>query len=187
MSASDNLHPQQLKMFMTGKELRDSMSYSYDLDPGETMDDMWDRKVDESMSEFGGESWDNSSSEGSSSREHGAGVYDSLKNEGLWDTPSSVVRVRHHVNKDSMRLRDAHHRVASAAHIEESGGRQIFFPVSHELDVDPFLNQPYAHSSYGRLQSFDPNAVGSVPRTSELTNSALMNMIFPQSKTKNNT
>lgn len=134
-----SLGPQfeQLKMLMTGNEVKNRVEDSYDRrplfdgsavdsvgdrvrlrDPGggpasETMNEMWNRKLQESQApQYSG---------------HGSGVYDSMKRYGYnrdvpltlnMNTPEGVV------------LSDGHHRVASAADLEDKG-HEIYIPVQH--------------------------------------------------------
>jgi len=126
MSAPHN--PNQFKLFYGAQELKSAITQSYDVDIGEgdtDLNSMWERKLSESkMPE--------------SSGEHGAGVYESLLREGVrprtkltvqWgderpvgdDEPDDVHRMIH----------EGHHRVASAADIEEKTGRAMWINVDH--------------------------------------------------------
>lgn len=127
MSSSDYLNPHQLKLFMTGMELKNSITYSGDRNDDETLDDMWNRKVEESKETRG---------------VHGAGTYESIrehgwKPEGRYD--DKQIPVRYSKSKSSMRIANGHHRVAAAADIEEKTGKLTFFPLSHY--DDPFVHR----------------------------------------------
>ena len=118
--------PTQLQMFMTGRELKDLTTESGDMLPGETLDDMWKRKLETAKKPH-------------SSDIPGSGSYDSIKNEG-WNPPDRSVIQAHHgfgaaggSNTVDFGVGDGHHRIAAAADIEEQTGRQVFFPVEHSL------------------------------------------------------
>lgn len=125
MASSDHIQPQQLKLFMTGGELKDNITYSGDTLPHETLGDMWDRKVVESKEEYG----------------HGAGTYDSIQKHG-WDPKDSWdakgIPIRYSSRTGSTRISNGHHRVAAAADIEEKTGKLTFFPLEH--GADPFTH-----------------------------------------------
>jgi len=120
------LEPQQMKLFMTGTELKNSLTDSIDRNPiggfGGTMDNMWKRKLRESK----GEAY------------HGGGTYKSIKENG-WVGPGPGI---HHStipggipawDKEDTQVDDAHHRIAAAADIEakSKGKRQIFIPTTN--------------------------------------------------------
>jgi len=128
MSASV-LNPNQLKLFMSGTEFKNASSTSVDLSYRDrTMDQLWTRKLAEAKAPaYTG---------------HGAGIYESLKNEGFnkehyggdWDTPTLMFAGHRTDPVPVMKQGEGHHRVAAAAEIErESGGRRtIWMPVRYE-------------------------------------------------------
>ena len=133
----------QLKMFYGAQELKDTITESgdrgrygsfashYGLDSAdrqsssgssgyhekESLDEMWDRKLAESKRpvESG----------------HGGGVHASIVKRGY--VQASPVRM-HWDTEDGMtdvRLSDAHHRIAAAADIEQTTGRNIWINAEH--------------------------------------------------------
>ena len=119
--------PTQLKMFMTGKELRDNTTESGDVISGQMIGDMWKSKLETAKKPL-------------SSDTPGSGSYDSIKNEG-WNPPEGgVVQAKHVIggargglNKVDFGVADAHHRIAAAADIEETTGKKVYLPVEHQL------------------------------------------------------
>ena len=140
-----NQHQFQLPLFASGSEVKKMLNMSYDMDNGasydthrrtsgggvepyrtkrkdpETMDDMWDRKLEESKSY---------------ESDHGAGVYGSLKKEG-WRSHSAGLTMVHRTTPEGVtrRLHDGHHRVASAAALEEEGHSTVWIPLNHRNEV----------------------------------------------------
>lgn len=122
MPASDHLHPEQMKLFMTGTELKDSITSSIDRAPMQSMDDMWKRKTRESK----GDAY------------HGGGTHASLKEHG-WVGPgpelfhTTIPGAIPEFTKQDLAVSDAHHRIAAAADIEQrsKGKRQIFIPTTN--------------------------------------------------------
>lgn len=108
---------------MSGRELRDYLNESYDrtyqyFGSGEleTMEQMWDRKVEESKVP-------------EDITRHGSGVMDFLKKDGYnWDYPMNISAFG-----DKRLIWNGHHRVASAADIEEETGKQIYIPVKYSF------------------------------------------------------
>ena len=120
MAASEHLHPVQMKLFMSGTELKESLTNSIDRAPMQSMDDMWKRKTRESKSES----------------YHGGGTHASLKEHG-WVGPGPGL---YHTtipggipewDKEEHQVDDAHHRIAAAADIEKrsKGKRNIWIPT----------------------------------------------------------
>ena len=122
MAAYDNLHPEQMKLFMTGTELKSSLTNSIDRAPMGTMDQMWQRKTRESKRDSG----------------HGGGTRASLKEHG-WVGPGPglyhtvIPGAIPEFNRQEMSVDDAHHRIAAAADIEQrsKGKRQIWIPTTN--------------------------------------------------------
>lgn len=110
------MNPDQLKMLMTGRELKNTITYSDDADEDgpEGLRSMWDDKLDESKAS-------------PNSGTHGKGVYESLLSRGYEGRALTV----YHVDKDTFVL-DGHHRIAAAADLERHG-KPIYIPVEHEL------------------------------------------------------
>ena len=124
MAASEHLHPVQMKLFMTGTELKGEITSSIDRAPMGSMDQMWDRKRKESKrTGFG----------------HGHGTHASIKEHGwvgsgpeLFHTtvPGGIPEW----DREELGVSDAHHRIAAAADIEaRSAGtkkpRTIWIPT----------------------------------------------------------
>lgn len=145
---------EQLKMFMTGKELMNYVDDSYDrrdkeagaVDSDgffsssepyfdsvgnivggtkygsdgnpikESMSDMWGRKLRESKA-------------GVRELTHGAGLYDSIKNQGMLPN-SEAISILKDTAKGTV-LGDGHHRTAVAADLEEQGGTERYLPVKY--------------------------------------------------------
>ena len=122
MSAYDHLHPEQMKLFMSGTELKGAITQSIDRAPMGTMDQMWDRKRKESRRDTG----------------HGAGTHASLKERG-WVGPGPelfhtvIPGAIPEFNKQELGVSDAHHRIAAAADIEQrsKGKRNIWIPTTN--------------------------------------------------------
>lgn len=122
MPASDHLHPEQMKLFMSGTELKGAITSSIDRAPMGTMDQMWDRKRKESKRDTG----------------HGSGTHASLKERG-WVGPGPelfhtvIPGAIPEFNKQELGVSDAHHRIAAAADIEQrsKGKRNIWIPTTN--------------------------------------------------------
>lgn len=124
-----NLNPDQLKLFMTGKEWKatvvDSGDRKYtqttmsEAPKRESMDQLWTRKVEESKEPI-------------VSTKHGAGVYHGMEKVG-YNAPrefNSTPQIIYHSERGAVQG-DGHHRVAAAADIEEKTGKQTFIPTSY--------------------------------------------------------
>jgi hypothetical protein len=123
---------QQLKLFMTGVELQDSLTDSIDRNPiggfGRSMDDMWKIKLRQAKRP-------------DTAMNHGAGVYKSIKDNGYvgrTDTPEgfSIMHRREYGgipewDKDHMSVDGGHHRIAAAADLERKGKRTVFIPTAN--------------------------------------------------------
>jgi hypothetical protein len=129
MARKPHLRGEQLKLFMTAHELKNSLSDSVDLQPSyidyddegntiqvpdQTMDDLWEQKLDESKYK---------------PRAQSSSLYDSIAQRG----------VRKHVTlvpdgKGGLTMGQGHHRVAAAADIAEKTGRQMYIPVIYDDD-----------------------------------------------------
>ena len=98
----------------------------------ETMGEMWGRKTAESKETRG------------LGASHGAGTYESIQEHGFDTTKGAPVRLTYDQYTDQpepeVKIGDAHHRVAAAADIERTTGRDVWIPVTN---VDPDL--PYRH------------------------------------------
>jgi hypothetical protein len=106
---------EQLKMFMTPAEIKGYVTTSGDLKPGENMDQLWDRKLQESKQPR--------------DTGHGGGVHEAL---------SSGTPILNDVDVlfDHRRtlLTDKHHRVAAQADIDAATGKETLIPVRHHGD-----------------------------------------------------
>jgi len=105
----------QLKLFMTPEEIKGYVNTSGDLYDGETMDQMWERKVEESKAPR--------------DTGHGSGVYDALS--GGKPILSTVTAL--HTSRGS-ELEDKHHRVAAQADIDATTGKETFVPMAYRGD-----------------------------------------------------
>jgi hypothetical protein len=136
MSASDALHPQQMQLFMTGKELQSSLTKSIDRAPMGSMEGMWASKLRQSRRSGMG---------------HGNDTYSALQQQG-WQGPGPGLlhsRVRGAIpewDRDELGVDDAHHRIAAAAHMEglkntnpKKGNvqRTIFIPTWNRNEFTP--------------------------------------------------
>jgi hypothetical protein len=108
------VNPNQFKLFYGAKELKDSITQSYDVDIGEgdtTLNSMWVRKLGEAKASGLHESL------------HTEGVHPNTKLTVQWGGPngdSEDPDAVHHM------IYDGHHRVAAAADIEEQTGRAMW-------------------------------------------------------------
>jgi len=123
MAASDHIHPEQMKLFMTGTELKGAITQSIDRAPMGTMDQMWDRKRKESKRSGVG---------------HGHDTHASIKERG-WVGPgpelfhTTIPGAIPEFTKHELGVSDAHHRIAAAADIEQrsKGKRNIWIPTTN--------------------------------------------------------
>jgi hypothetical protein len=128
MFNSDNFS-EQLRLFMPASELKDDLTTSFDLETVldnsgeryETMDEMWDRKLDESrMNPKLGT--------------RASGLYEGIKSAGYdWDEQNKN-KITIMLGSDSKRLEDGHHRVAAASALEKETGKDIFIPIDYSQD-----------------------------------------------------
>jgi len=138
VAASDHVNPDQLKLFMTGSELKSAITDSIDRNPiggfGGTMEKMWATKLRQSKRSGMG---------------HGAGTYQSLLKHG-WKEPDEVwgdevpgnnaagFEINHRRvyggipewDRTEVSVTGAHHRIAAAADMEAKGKRTIYFPTA---------------------------------------------------------
>jgi hypothetical protein len=109
---------EQLKLFMTPAEIKGYVNTSSDLrsDGSENMEQLWDRKVEESKRprDYG----------------PGSGVYDALS---AGKPILGTVTVLHRSSGDS-ELEDKHHRVAAQADIDATTGKETFVPMEYKGD-----------------------------------------------------
>jgi hypothetical protein len=132
----NKLNPNQFKLFYGAQELQDAITDSndrnvlYDAAAGEmmrddngilqkeSMPDMWSRKLQESKQREG--------------YGHGSGVYDSMMSEGV--RPHTSLKLYHAdqpgVNNKRV-IADGHHRVAAAADIERTTGKNMWIFTDH--------------------------------------------------------
>lgn len=149
MSATDHINKNQLRLFYSASELKDSISGSGDLVNNGTMDDLWAGKLQESKVTFNGEPH---------LQPHGSNIYRSLEEKG-WDGPPLKIKLllspkerqarSHRYNNDdwfsntyqetaivqdtvgNRSAHEAHHRMAAAADIENKRGN-FWIPVTYE-------------------------------------------------------
>ena len=142
--AFGQLEPTQLPLFMGARDLLGTINTSHDTGPiseyashyglssgdlesgeyageHEELHEMWGRKLAESKM-------------GPETGVHGSGVHESISREG-WRPHASVTL---NWNKDEegwsedVSIHDAHHRVAAAADIEETSGKNVWIPTHHQ-------------------------------------------------------
>lgn len=114
--------PEQLKLFMSGTEWQDDVTHSTD----GPIDTVWKEK--EAQSRAPGDQ---------RNAPHGAGLYDSMKEEGfnrsksLNSTPTIVIE-QSPSGKQYRRVQsEGHHRVAAAAAIEKDTGKPVYLPTNY--------------------------------------------------------
>lgn len=115
--------PNQLRMFMTPKEIHGIVNESYDrhfpdksrTGQMETLDEMWERKLEESRVPR-------------DPQKHGSGSYSLLSKAG-WDWDFKVPIQMH---ESTVRLTNAHHRIAAMLDIDPDA----LIPVTHRLVPD---------------------------------------------------
>ena len=138
MSASDSLG-EQLRMFMTAREIKDYLNDSGDLEDYNTdsMDVLWDKKLEESKDP---------------NARWGGGVYDALASgkdiitrntRPKYEEPGVVeimvgsgpeIDVEGNIIGDREGIRyiaDMHHRIAAQADIDEKSGTEKYLPVTY--------------------------------------------------------
>lgn len=125
---------EQLPMFMTGTDLKGTITSSADQgipgNTGETLDQMWDRKASESAYPAGahyppgGDAHHHPLYGGG--RVESAGLMDSIRQHGYNGEPVTL-----YADHGVRQVMDAHHRIASAAHIEAETGKQVWIPMNH--------------------------------------------------------
>lgn len=117
------INPHQLQLFMGGQEWQSKVDDSVDRGMHETMSDVWARKTAESKSEPG-ELMDEP-------------VHASLSREGYDHDPYDPPRLYHgqlygQMDKPGFIQGEGHHRVAAAADIERTTGRNVWIPTTYE-------------------------------------------------------
>lgn len=128
VSMDPGLNPDQLKMLMTGSELKNQITYSPDVKPDrltpsgepESLEGMWPYKLGEAKRPINSV---NNPGDG-----YGQGVYDSIKEKGYQGNP---LVLRHHPEKGKF-IEDGHHRVAAADALEQEG-TPVYIPVVHQF------------------------------------------------------
>jgi hypothetical protein len=131
MSAADNIHPGQLRMLMTGQEIKDQIKGG-SMRSFELHDD-WRAKERESRVAGPGPN------EHPGDGPHGAGVYDSMKQHGAV-SPIQVMQPYgrpggQFITKPT--LAEGHHRVAASAALQEGSGHENYLMVSHATEWEP--------------------------------------------------
>jgi hypothetical protein len=139
-----SLNPNQFKLFYSGQELQDSITRSWDIDEdeGDTgLESMWNRKLEESMAH-------------PRSGQHGAGVYDSIREEGFRPHVRLGVHWGDQPGTDTpdLHIEEGHHRLASAAALERETGQPQWINVDN-----------YDRGLSFRLNRGLPNRVPEVP------------------------
>lgn len=135
MSAADHLHPGQIpgqmKLFMGGQEFQDTVTHSSDF-AGNSSNPEWAGKWAKKLAQSKvphDDSWP-----GEGRRPHGAGVYDSMLEHGYqadrvgkYDGMPTIT----HNTAGGFTQTQGHHRVAAAAEIERTTGRNVWLPVNY--------------------------------------------------------
>lgn len=127
----------QLQMFMTGTELRNSVTESrdrlVDLPQRESLSAMWDRKAQESRAPR-------------SAGTDGAGTHDWVNSGYRGGSAISMVHRTQPgldpIHGEHHTILDGQHRVAAAASIESQTGKKIYFPVMHYDSTTPLPKAP---------------------------------------------
>lgn len=142
MAASEHLHPVQMKLFMSGTELKNEITSSIDRAPMQSMDAMWDRKRKESKRDYG----------------HGSGTHASLKQRG-WVGPgpelfhTTIPGGIPEWDKEELGVSDAHHRIAAAADIEakSKGKRTVWIPTVNRSQFRRGEDRPPPRAPSGEM------------------------------------
>lgn len=118
----------QGQLFYSAKEYRDMVTDSVDLRPGQTMDQVWDRKLIEAkQSKY--------MSNGEPRGGHGAGVYDSVKKHGVRHQPVITMRESRNADGDpqfrGFSQGQGHHRAVSAMDLGHWMYPKIAYPEDH--------------------------------------------------------
>lgn len=110
---------EQLKMFMTPREIKNTLTSSFDArylsdqKRMETMDEMWSRKLQESFDPY----------------EDGTDLYHSIRDKGLRvQKPFKIEYGKK--GPGSVTLADGHHRIATGVALENEIG-ETYIPVTH--------------------------------------------------------
>ena len=144
---------EQLKLFMTPAEVKDRVTTSGDLEPGETMDQMWDRKVEQSKAPR--------------DTGHGSGVYDALS-EGKPILDSVNVHFGTYMGEGKRSdtfIPNKHHRIAAQADIDATTGKETFVPIEYSGESGipqpsqrphiPPLHGPFPPPNTSRMAQID--------------------------------
>lgn len=116
---------EQLSMITPAQEVKSRITGSGDLDGNETLDEMWDRKLDEAkapgMVQLTDVQWQGGRGvrvpvgEPYPNRAHGAGTFDSIQQKGYDGPPITLEHFTKNDGGVDNYLRDGHHRLAAAA------------------------------------------------------------------------
>jgi hypothetical protein len=119
MSASDANSPQQFKLFMTGKEWKEQVTHSTDGPIASIWADKSARAAQPSTV----------------AGEHGTGVRSSIERYGYQhdrESPPTIIIEQSPSGKSTRFVQsEGHHRVASAADIEEETGNPVYIPTNY--------------------------------------------------------
>lgn len=110
----------QLRLFMTGKEWKATVTHSTD----GPMAEVWEEKEAQARAPR------------SATNIHGAGLYDSIKEKGFvpsqFDSPPTIIFEDSPNGKEVRRVQsEGHHRVAAAAAVEEDTGKPVYMPTNY--------------------------------------------------------
>lgn len=123
------INPDQFKMLMTGNELINYITHPRHIRDGETNDQYWTRKLEEAKAQPIAYDVIDDLGKPQYTDPHGSGVYDSIKTSGYTHV-GPPVQLRH-TPDGAIQQRDAAHRIAVAAALENEGFDTIYFPVEH--------------------------------------------------------
>lgn len=142
---------EQLALFMPARELKRQITHSFDRLGEDTfvkgkwkvgkesMDEMWARKERESRQPRASEDEDWSRAP-TRITDHGAGVYDSIKEKGFdFSHPVDVDHFDSPEHWNSKVVGDGHHRIAAAAALEEETGKDVYVPIEHYRGASAYI------------------------------------------------
>lgn len=123
--AARHIHPDQLKMFMTGPEIKGFVDDSVDRVYGETIEETWSEKR-----------------------------LPSLKHDVIQNGVRNPVIIEHNDSwyGHSTNMGNGHHRVQASDDAEKDTGRQHYVPVIHDTH---YMGESETHNSYPGTMEHD--------------------------------
>jgi hypothetical protein len=144
LSQSQFGQPEQLKLFMSGTEWKNSITDSTDLgdldNDAEGMGKLWSTKEAEARQPKEIKAYDVQWRGGRGHRVtiasspntvHGSGLYDSIKEKGYEPGPGAAHPTILKGNRGENTQWEGHHRVAAAAAIESDTGKHVWIPTDY--------------------------------------------------------